>query len=505
MSRWSCCLTNVVRHSRLIVVAGFVWVSCIVGCTRQPTAPAETELPLRDIALKLLVVDDEPLAKAIALLRGQWQAETGSKLSVDSVSQADFIARTAGGDLTADAVIYAPRLLGTLVESRAISTIARDSLASREMDWADFFELLKTREVTWGGEVYAIPLGSPVFVCFYREDIFESLDLKAPRTWEEYRDIVAVLAKQEMPSTNSNEQSTVLDAKASEWSATVEPWGPGWAGLALLAHASAYARHPNHYSTLFNMQTMEPMLASPPFVRALHELVALTKLLPPAALECNPDDAWRALLAGQTGMAVCWPVINGSTAQGEAGLRGADLPQIGCVELPGSPDVYNATAMKWERRAEGTTRVPLLGITGRVGSVCAKSAQPAAALQLLAWLASRKWSERIDTASDATTLFRTSQVATAEAWSRGLRAPEAKRYASAVAASLTAAECLVLPRIAGAERYLAALDEAVRQTLAGQQTPAEALAKAADAWRAITAELGLERQRAAYQRSLGLE
>jgi multiple sugar transport system substrate-binding protein len=499
MSKLSRCLKDAVWHPRLVKVAAIIWASYIVGCTPPSTAPVEAGLPLRGIALKLLVVDDEPLAKAIALLRGQWQAETGSELSVDTASQADLIAWASGGEFSADAVIYTPRMLGTLVESKAISAIARESLAAREIDWGDIFELLKTREVTWGDEVYAIPLGSPVFVCFYREDLFESLGLKPPRTWEEYHEIVAVLAKQEIPVTTSNEPSTDPDAKADAWSATVEPLGTGWAGLTLLAHASAYARHPNHYSTLFNMQTMEPLLASPPFVRALQELVVLAKLLPLTTIEYDPADAWRALLAGRSGMALCWPAVIHSSA------RDADAPQIGCVELPGSPDVYNATAMKWERRADGAARVPLVGITGRVGSVSTKSTQQAAALQLLAWLASRKWSERIDTASTATTLFRTSQVATAEAWSRGLRAPEAKRYASAVAASLAAPECLIVPRIAGADRYLAALDGAVRQALTGQQTPEAALVKAADEWRGITAELGLDRQRDAYQRSLGLE
>ena len=52
---------------------------------------------------------------------------------------------------------------------------------------------------------------------------------------------------------------------------------------------------------------------------------------------------------------------------------------------------------------------------------------------------------------------------------------------------------------------MAALDTAVEQTLAGAQSPQEALDAAAAEWKKITAELGVEAQRQAYRNSLGLE
>ncbi len=61
-----------------------------------------------------------------------------------------------------------------------------------------------------------------------------------------------------------------------------------------------------------------------------------------------------------------------------------------------------------------------------------------------------------------------------------------------------------MPRLPGADRYLRALDDAVRQALAGKATSAEALEAAAAQFRTITAELGVDRQRKAYQQSLGL-
>jgi hypothetical protein len=60
-------------------------------------------------------------------------------------------------------------------------------------------------------------------------------------------------------------------------------------------------------------------------------------------------------------------------------------------------------------------------------------------------------------------------------------------------------------RIPGRARYLAALDAAVRQTVAGEKSAADALAEAATEWRRITGELGVDAQRKAYRLSLGLE
>ena len=72
-------------------------------------------------------------------------------------------------------------------------------------------------------------------------------------------------------------------------------------------------------------------------------------------------------------------------------------------------------------------------------------------------------------------------------------------------ASLSEHEILHAPRIPGRERYLAALDEAVQRALAGEAAPQTALDEAARRWREITAELGVDSQRNAYRRCLGME
>ncbi len=60
-------------------------------------------------------------------------------------------------------------------------------------------------------------------------------------------------------------------------------------------------------------------------------------------------------------------------------------------------------------------------------------------------------------------------------------------------------------RMPGRAEYLAALDDAVSAAVGGKQSPADALGEAAKRWQAITARLGLDRQRAAYRHGMGLE
>ncbi|HVW37817.1 MAG TPA: hypothetical protein VHB99_10950, partial [Pirellulales bacterium] len=150
-------------------------------------------------------------------------------------------------------------------------------------------------------------------------------------------------------------------------------------------------------------------------------------------------------------------------------------------------------------------RVPLLGVSGRFGSIVKKSAKVGAAGQLLTWLSGPQWGQRVASASRATSLYRTSQLAAPSEWvDLEVEEPAALQYAEAVQRSMSQEESLTVLRIPGRQRYLAALDQAVRKVVAGHSQSQAALDEVAEKWRQITAELGLEAQRKAYRRDLGL-
>jgi len=206
------------------------------------------------------VVDDPALAAAVVAAAGEWNAQTGAELQVEETTEKNL---TQADTLPADAVICPSHLLGVLAERKMLKDAPPE--IRNNPDWADTFELLKLHEAVWGKQVLAVPFGSPVFCVYYRADLLEKLGRRPPRTWSEYEELAKLFAVQKP------------DPAKDAWCGTIEPLAPGWAGLVLLARVAPYAKHRDNFSTLFNIETMEPLVASPPMEQALKELVAASK------------------------------------------------------------------------------------------------------------------------------------------------------------------------------------------------------------------------------------
>jgi ABC-type glycerol-3-phosphate transport system substrate-binding protein len=249
---------------------------------------------------------------------------------------------------------------------------------------------------------------------------------------------------------------------------------------------------------------MKPLISGPPFERALAELAAAAKHGSSKAGKLTPHDARRELLAGRCGMALCWPTGSRSEA------RQTETPAsvaAGFAELPGAAEVYDVRAGKWTRRAKDDEgRVPLLSCAGRLGSVAKESRRQRQAFNVLVWLSGKDHSSEIDSQSPDTTLFRRSHLVSPELWTDpGLDPQAVGQYAKLIEESNQRSAWLFSLRIPGRARYLEALDEAVGECMSGQKSAEEALSSASEKWQAITTELGVEKQRRAYLRSLGLE
>jgi ABC-type glycerol-3-phosphate transport system substrate-binding protein len=470
--------------------------AAIGGCSPEKPQPVDSSATRAagPAEVKLLVVDDPPIAAEIEQLRAEWKARTGTVVVVTQATSAEI--EPAAALPAADAVIYPSRLLGTLAERAWIVPLPADFAAHRELAWSDTFELSQVAETNWNKTPHAIPFGSPLLTCYYRSDLLEHLHKSAPQNWQEFHELASSLQQREQLA----DKAPAADAS---WYGVVQPLAEGCAGRVLLARAASYAKHPDHFSTLFDVETMEPLIASAAFVRALEELVADSKLGPPNQLELDFAAARREFLTGHAGMVLTWP---GHSNEKRDDVP-APLPPTGFAELPGAPVVYNFASKNWDkRRGDGADgHVPTLALAGRLGSVAAKGAQPAAAFQLLGWLAGREWGARVSSNSAATTLYRRSQVRSPQVWlDPNTDAGAAQSYAALVQAALSRQQYLCAPRIPGEAEYMAALDVATRDAARGDKSPADALSAAAEKWREITKKLGVDAQKAAYRRSLGL-
>lgn len=454
------------------------------------------EGPVSDAAksssdIKLLVVDDPEMAAAIERLRAEWQASHGSPLVITQATSQEI--GEPNKLPAADVVVYPSRLLGSLAESKQISPLPAEFSSNRELAWSDTFELLQIAETAWARQPYAVPLGSPMLTLYARADLLASARKEIPADWHAYHELADLLGRRE----NLHEHAPSADAP---WQGSLQPLAEGWAGKVLLARAAPYVKHRGHYSALFDMETMEPLIAGEGFVRALEELVADYQLGSPEQLEMDPVAVRRAFLAGEAALAITWP----GHADEPAPPSHVDTT---FAELPGAGVVYNFADRTWEKRQhDESPHVPTLGLSGRLGSITANSAQPQVALQFLAWLGGREWGARISSASQHTTLYRRSQVRTPQAWvDAGTDATAAAAYAESVQSALSRQQYLAVPRMPGEAEYLAALDLATRQVLRQEKSAEESLAEAAVKWREITDRLGRDQQKAAYRTSLEFE
>ena len=463
----------------------------LLGCPGPRTVPGD-RADLRDPTsapappLAVLVVDDPALGPAIAR---QWRAQTEETLEVQEISSAGV---EQAHRLPADVIIFPVGLLGTLAQRGLIQPLPPALLESPTFDARDIFDAVRLAQMRWGRQTVAVPLGLPQLLLVYRADLLEKLGAAPPADWAEYQKLVAQLA----------DRAALGDAASlgdAPWQATIEPLAAGWAGQLLLARAAAYALHREQFSALFRFETMEPLIAQPPYVRALEELVASSRAGGFAALRHTPQEAMAAVCQGRCAMAITWagPQTPAPT-----------LPRGGQIEfalLPGSRQAYRFATRSWEaRQAEEEPYVPLLSVEGRLAAVGTSARHVARAQTLVLWLAGPQASAQVGPHSPHTTLFRASHLGSATRWTGELPPQAARRYAQVLQQTLQLPRTLPGLTIPGRARYLAALDQAVWAALEGTP-PRQALATAAQRWEEITAELGREAQRKASAASLQQE
>jgi multiple sugar transport system substrate-binding protein len=441
--------------------------------------------------LKVLVIDDENLADAI---EQEWRARSDTDIEILRSTTAD-VRGANHPSMGAAVVVFPSGLLGELAERESIVPLNKRFLESEEFDHQDVFEFLRRGEATWGKKPFAVSLGSPQLTLMYRQDLFQALDLTPPTTWSAYQQLVDRFADR----TALGDHAPPAD---EPWYAAREPLGDGWAGQLLLARAAAYVQHPNQYSTLFDLRDMRPLIDGDPFVKALDELVKAA----PAdadARASTPAQVRSDFLSGRCLMAFTWP-SHADAARGDQSA--GEARQVGFAQLPGSSDVFNFRSQAWELRGTGEpTTVPLLATAGRLAALTHSGRRSSDANTMLLWLGGFELGNIVSPTSKATTLFRASQITTARSWVNpqlGDRA--AAEYGELLRNTHSQSVWLASIRIPGRQEYLTALDQAVHRALDGEPAR-KSLDEAAARWQQITDKSGRDKQKAAYERSIGLE
>lgn len=480
----------------LILLAGLliVWP----GCSRNeetPVAPTEQTITTLN-PLTMLVVGDDQLGGRIAR---QWSARRDGKLNINSVALDEFVSGGFEIDGAVDIIVYPPGLIGDLNSRDRLIALPKDVWNS---DGINKIELLRHFRVTIarrGNETWAVPLGGPNFAMLCNRQLFESVSLGPPDTWDELdRDLEKIrLALESDSSTGS---------RASRLTAAVDmPLAKGWAAQTFLARVAPAVCHRGKLSTVFDRRTMEPLIASPPFIEALEHLKAIAT---PRSLELNPAGVFDLANSGQSAIALGWPARGFENQAGGSDLSADESNQdpITIHPIPGMDRWYDQQNNIWIKRSDtDDIRVDLIGFSGLAASVSAGSRNETTAMDFIQWLPSKSISLLTLVESPGVGPFRASHLGDASRWTGdAISVDVADQYADVIAANHERSLVMLFPRIPGQSVYLEILDNAVRDFLTGSKTAEETLDSVAKKWDATTEKIGRKEQIKEFKRETGV-
>lgn len=464
----------------------------LAGCSPQPDSPEEKSATpkLVDITLRVAIEDDPELERAILRLRGEWQEYSGGKVETSlfevGANPESLIEATKGADL----VVFASRRLGELCESNAIRPLRPSVLKNETLRFEDFLPLLRNQEIVYGKQIMALPIGCPTLLLASQSEEVQSDEVQSDEVQSDEDRLkislpINTLAYAER--ADAVEANAVKDGAAKADAVEL--------AITYLAWAAPHVVHRGREASLFDPGLGEGGLAArlnePPFIRALELLKLATNF------------------EGVPNAKVVWPRRNDKTivanngSNAESAEENNDVAYDKASPLGTADENYNRMAAAWEPLAERDRHATLLASSGRLIGVTSSSRNAATAFRYAAWLVSPSNSRLLSTASDNVANPRGSFARAADNWILGEDPSLGRSLAEALAKSLREKRSMLVPRLPGGDRYLESLGAAVQRTLNDEMPATESLTQCSAEWDAISVELGLAEQRAAYLRSIG--
>ena len=489
-----------------VILFSFILILTVAGCPKKEDNTDNRQEFWRSVEpgakFTLLVVGDAEVAKKIRQVAGTWEELTQATLTVEETKVEALLA--GAKKPTADAVICPIELQATLVQLGYPTRITTEMYQSGGELWDDLLETYRTKISRFGPETVFVPMGSQFFVCYYRTDLLQKIKESPPETWADYERLRIKL------------QELGPEEGRSIWYGALEPTTLDSAGYAFLARAASYSTHRDYFSTLFDVKTMSPLIATEPFVRALTEMQAAN---PPGTPKYSIEEVRRAFWQGETAMAITWPTaatVSDSFLSGDADA----MPTVkstepdfkaGVAMIPGSTQAFNPEKRIWDDRRSGEpTNIPTL-VTGHVGMVSANTSDQVGMFKLLLWLSGKEWGAEVFASSPQSGIGRKSGIEQISRWVEKEAMSEhtmRMNYLSALSKHWMANEVFEVPSLPGYAEYVAALNLEVYQVIEGRKEPQAALDEVARQWEFITKKYdeknGPGSQRRLYRQCCGL-
>ena len=366
----------------------------------------------------------------------------------------------------------------------------------------DIHPIYRDRLMTWDGKWIAATVDGDLFSGYYRKDLFADpknraafrarygYELFPPDTWRQYRDIAEFF--------HNRKQS---DGRRLYGTAEAFARG-GQQFWTLFSRSSAYTNHPDHPGAqFFDPDTMRAQVNNPGWLRAVTEYAEILAFAPPGARNFGIVEARKAFLGGETAMILDW----GDTAQIATDAdRSKVSGKVGYFVLPGTRRVWDGRLWRWSDM-DSVHKAPFLAFGGWIAGVPKNSRNPEAAWDYIAWFSSPENSLRdVVTSGTGINPYRFTHFTNIDTWTQALSMTAASEYLNMVRSSLNSPNVALDLRIPGFYRYTEALEEELSRILQGERTVDEGMNRVAEAWEAITDDIGRDSQLLAYRAAMGL-
>lgn len=492
------------RHTRfaarIAIGAAVAFLSGEGFAQGQPYArEAVDRKDYRGVTLEVLTLEKPVLGEPTELHARQFEELTGARVNVHFVRFRDLYQELVLGLKKGkyDVVFY-----GSMWIADAQSHL--EPIPRKMLESAQYRDVLPHYQsiAAWMGVPVQVPIDGDRHYLQYRRDLLEDpgfraefrrttgRDLEVPRTWKELNEVARFFQGRTL--SDGSMVSGIAEVAVSD----------ALLGNQFIKRAAPYAKHPQIGGGFyFDLETMEPLVNTPGWVRALEDFIAAQELYPPGGRNFDFPDVIRSFGRGEAVFSDSWDDPFVQAMEPGAKLRN----RVGAALSPGSRQVWNRRTGKWDEFPE-VNYVPYV-VYGWTSAVARASRHKEAAFDFLGFYANPE-----NHASDllvgrfGMNPFRRTDL-DESFWMRraGWDEEVAASYVGTLERMSRSRNRVLDLRIHLGQQYVYALSVGVYRALTGRETPQAALDGVAERWRALTRRVGVEKQRAAYREIVAFE
>lgn len=356
---------------------------------------------------------------------------------------------------------------------------------------------------TWGDRMVQYPVDGDRHYLKYRSDILGNAgfqarfkeetgrELRVPATWEEYNEVAKFFSGWDWAGDGQDHFGSAEVTKRDDLMFS-----------AFISRAAAYAKNPNvKGGFFFDLETMEPQINNPGFVRALEMFIDAQAAFPPGGTNFGLGDEIFSFGGGQTLMSYTWDDAFIQAQEADSAIRN----KVAAAPLPGANEVWNRVTGEWDRF--DPPNAPPYITWGWTSAVAKASPNHDMAFDFLCFFSNEANAQLdLQIGRFGVNPYRTAHFDPGFWQDKlGWGANAAETYVRTLSGMDDSTNRVFDLRVPGVNQFMSTLANGVAEAMAGQKTPQQALDDVAAQWTGIVDRIGVDKVRAAYANVVALE